>query len=473
MAELAVLGSPGQFKAKKKDPERMLADFNLYVKAIKNLMILTDNSNATDAKKKALMQSVGGQDIVWLFEYVGKVLDGDTYDAAITKIRAAITGQTNQAVMKYKLFTGMKQEDQSFASWWTAVKEQADKCDFQGYNHDKAARDAILFQTSNDKLRKRILAEDQELDAVVKLGMSYEQSAAKAKDMSGSKTEQRSEVCRIQQLQEQVARLQADFSKSGKKDKVNERTGKSCQTCPQGSRHEGKPCLGKKAKECYGCKEAGHFKGAPICKAKEGKKEKRKQKKVRQLKDVELSETNSDSSGSDSDAVLRVKESNMVAAAKEETSRKDVKVQVKIRPKLGGAQTAVNWLADSGVSRTLLAEADWNRIKQENPTARLKRNKVHFTPYGTNIKLPVKGRAKVVLTNVKGRTVTSMVYVVEEQTESLLGKKDGQALGIIQITPEGGEPGSKTTKDTEEVHRMTDVKKTTAPKNGIISGGQT
>ena len=37
----------------------------------------------------------------------------------------------------------------------------------------------------------------------------------------------------------------------------------------------------------------------------------------------------------------------MVAAAQEETSRKDVKVQVKIWPKLGGAQTAVNWLADS------------------------------------------------------------------------------------------------------------------------------
>ena len=96
----------------------------------------------------------------------------------------------------------------------------------------------------------------------------------------------RREVCRIQQLQDQVARLQADFSKSGKKDKVNERTGKSCQTCPQGSRHEGKPCLGKKAKECYGCKEAGHFKGAPICKAKERKKEKLKYKKVRQLKEL-------------------------------------------------------------------------------------------------------------------------------------------------------------------------------------------
>ena len=125
MAELAVLGSPGPFKARKKDPERMLADFNLYVKSIKNLLTLTDNTDATDAKKKALMQSVGGPDMIWLFDYVGKVEDGDTYTAAIAKVKTAITGQTNQAVMKYKLFTGMPQGEQAFASWWTNVKEQA------------------------------------------------------------------------------------------------------------------------------------------------------------------------------------------------------------------------------------------------------------------------------------------------------------------------------------------------------------
>ena len=194
---------------------------------------------ATDMAELAVLGSPG------LFEYVGKVLDGDTYEAAITKIRAAITGQTNQAVMKYKLFTGMKQEDQSFASWWTCVKEQADKCDFTGYNQEKAARDAILFQTSNDKLRKRILAEDPELDAVVKLGMSYEQSASKAKEMSGSKSEQRCEVSQIRQLQDQVARLQADVkgSKYSKGDKDSSRTGAKCQTCPQGSRHGLPSCL--------------------------------------------------------------------------------------------------------------------------------------------------------------------------------------------------------------------------------------
>ena len=39
MGELAVFSSPGPFKAKK-DPERMLADFNLYVKTMKHLLVI-------------------------------------------------------------------------------------------------------------------------------------------------------------------------------------------------------------------------------------------------------------------------------------------------------------------------------------------------------------------------------------------------------------------------------------------------
>ena len=163
----------------------------------------------------------------------------------------------------------------------------------------------------------------------------------------------------------------------------------------------------------------------------------------------------------------------MVGSAKEHRSHKEPKVEVKICPKLGDTNIALQWLADSWVRRTLLAETDWNRLKKKNPSTRLKSNNIKFTPYGTNVKLPVKGRAKVVFTNARGRKVTSMVYVVGEQTESLLGKKDGQSLGIIQITPRGGEPSTKTREDKEAVHRMTEVKKTTVPKNGIVSGGQT
>ena len=49
MAGLATLGSPGPFKARKKDSEKLSTDFNLYIKAINHLMTLTDNANVTDA----------------------------------------------------------------------------------------------------------------------------------------------------------------------------------------------------------------------------------------------------------------------------------------------------------------------------------------------------------------------------------------------------------------------------------------
>ena len=458
MAELAVLGSPGPFKAKKKDPEKMLTDFNLYVKAMKHLFVITDNNEATNAKKKSLMQSVGGPDMIWMFDYMGKVTDEDTYEAAIDKVRTSITGQTNQAVMMFKLFTRMGQGEQSFASWWSEVKEQADKCDFTGYSREKAARDAILYQTSNEKLRKRILAEDSNLETVIKLGLAYEQSASKASAMT---TGRETEVSRIRRLEGEVARLQSQSGKTKSALKETDTQSSKCQTCGPGSRpHPGKPCRGLEV-ECYACRKTGHFKGALVCKGKPAKKPgKGKVRKVES--ESELEETESESS--DTDGVGRVTE--RVAAAKEKPGEVEEMVQVAIRPRRGGKFEGVSWLPDSGVKRTLLAEEDWEKLKQQNSDTKLRKNNVVFSPYGTNLKLPVKGRVKVVLQNERGLQVRTIVYVVKGQTESLLGKRDGEALGIVRIDNKGARP-------QERLNHITQVKKELKVGAGVVSGGET
>ena len=156
--ELAAIVNPGVFRARKKDPERMLTDFNLYMKSFSDFLVVTDNADTTGAKKKSLLRAVGGVDMVFLFDHVGKVADDASYEDAINAIRTAITGQTNQAMIRYKLFTGMAQGEESFSCWWAKVKEQADKCSFDSYNVEAAARDAILFQTSDIRLRKKVLA---------------------------------------------------------------------------------------------------------------------------------------------------------------------------------------------------------------------------------------------------------------------------------------------------------------------------
>ena len=453
MAGLATLASPGPFKARKKDSEKLLTDFNLYIKAINHLMTLTDNANATDAKKKAMLQAIGGVDMIWLFEHHGKVVDTDTYAGAVAKIKTALEGQTNQASIRHTLFTKMPQGDKPFAMWWSEVKEQSEKCTFDGYDSKMACRDAIVYQTSSKKLRKRVLNEDLDLEATVKLGLMEEQSEMKAESMSRSKEEKDD---RIRRLEEEVARLQTKGSVGDKEGKK-----KGCQTCPRGDQHEGKLCAGRKAEECFSCGKAGHYKGAPICKG--GKPTKGK---VRYLEEEEEnSEEEETESEEDGEVLGRVRE-EMVEGVRKIKEGKEEMVKVQLRPKVEGEMVEIKWLADSGVKKTLLAEEDFRKVKEENKEVKLKTNKVIFRPYGTKRELPIMGRFKAVLQNEEGKKIKTMVYVVRGQNESLLGKKDGEMLGIIKIQKRGDPP-------SEDVRRLEIEKKRSKIKEGVVSGGQT
>ena len=57
--------------------------------------------------------------------------------------------------MWFKLLTEMQQEVESFMICWIEITELADKCDKTGFNSKKAMKDMILFQTPNNKVRKR------------------------------------------------------------------------------------------------------------------------------------------------------------------------------------------------------------------------------------------------------------------------------------------------------------------------------
>ena len=110
----------------------------------------------------------------------------------------------------YRLFRQLPQGEQSFNVWWKTVKEQSDKCTWTGYDGDQAAKDAIIFQTSNQKLRKKCLAEDLNFEETIKTGLALENSDKKADKMSegSSKSED------IRRLQEEVNRLKLGGGKS-------------------------------------------------------------------------------------------------------------------------------------------------------------------------------------------------------------------------------------------------------------------
>ena len=71
---------------------------------------------------------------------------------------------------------------------------------------------------------------------------------------------------------------------------------------------------------------------------------------------------------------------------------------------------------------------DWFKIAEE---CRMVKTKIKFGPWGTDQKLPVRGRAKVQLRAQAGATITTYIYINDDdRDDSLLGKSDAIRLGL-------------------------------------------
>jgi hypothetical protein len=443
MAESMALLKPAPLKVKKDgDPEHLLRKFNDYMKKFDLFLLTTEvggvhtAGHAAEAgggqckgcvKSKAMLQLVGGEEMMTLFEHTGMVEDGDSYTAAVDKIREGIKGQTNQASARFKLFQQMPQAGQPFARWYTRIKEQADRVDWTVYNAKTAARDAILFQTDDKKLMKKIMAEDITFDETVKAGLAYEQGARKVEEIRGKDDRKEVEkVARLDSLEEMVRSLKAEMGTDSN----------ACKMCTFVHR-EGQRCPAK-GKECLACGQTGHFVNSAVCKGKEKRVQKEKARAV-------LSETSDTDTGSESntESVGRVKEipdevEKVENVEKDNSETAEIKMTV-MDHKNPSKEVEIDFLVDSGVNKTLLSERDWKRVKPKinGKAATLKKSHTKFSAFGTKQKLPILGRTRCRLVARCGQEFTTIVYVVEGETQSLLGLRDSKALGILSIQPEG------------------------------------
>ena len=497
MATFEALLSPGLFRTKDKDPEQFLQDWDLYVKAMEHFLVATGKEDVTDRVKLSVLQSVGGPDVVDLVEVVGNVqqrdipailavapaqgvaavqgvagVPADDWETALRKIREGIIARTNQAMSRLKLYQEMHQGDQMFVLWSKEVIKQAKRVDWSGYGWEAAARDAILFQTVDGKLRQKILAQDMTLDQAIAWGKANEDSRKKADRVEKATGSKNGEMRR---LKEKLRRMETDDKKSsGNKS--------PCKTCTREHNPE-QTCWGLKA-TCYDCDKEGHFRGAEICKGKKekkkeykkeykpkdykGKSKKKDKKKKRHVKRLESSseeEESSDDETSTSGSASSINRVEMVGAARGSHGTEEAQVKVHIRPREGKHSQEVEWTADSGVGRSLISERDWEKVKETNAGIKLDRNDITFKPYSTDKKVPVKGKAKVVLRCEAGKKIKTTVYIVQGEKESLLGKKDAEALGIISLYPKGSQP--------ERVRKITPIKKEKPVTVGTISGNET
>ena len=95
--------------------------------------------------------------------------------------------------------------------------KQAKRCDWTGYSGKEAARDAIMYQTTDQKLRKSILAQNMSYQDSVGWGQSHEESNRKATLVEETTDRPEDEVRR---LEVQLGKLQAKHKSHNK-----------CQTC--------------------------------------------------------------------------------------------------------------------------------------------------------------------------------------------------------------------------------------------------
>ena len=70
MATLEAMLAPKAFKAKGKDPEELLIDFDLYIKTVNNYLLAVEKEQASDNVKLATLQALGGPYMVDLLEQV-------------------------------------------------------------------------------------------------------------------------------------------------------------------------------------------------------------------------------------------------------------------------------------------------------------------------------------------------------------------------------------------------------------------
>ena len=415
MAGVGFQFSPGAFRTKDADPEGTLEMFEKYCESMTRAFRLNRRTDPTtglrvefdDTDKKDIIQLEGGGDMQDLFKHVGKVLDADTYQQAIGKIIAALKKRGNRSAAVFKLFTRMNQGGRTFESWYKEVYEAAKRIDWTGYGAETATVDAIIMQTSSQKLQQKAIQEKPSYNEMVDLGISIEQAKKKAESMPDGEG---TEITRA--LAEEVRQLKQKLGKA-------ESSKDTCKSCMLLRCKRGDKCPAKD-KKCHRCEGTGHFTRSPLC----PKKKKGKGNSVNKVQEGE-EEIESDSS------VGRVL---MVGKVGGEDSR--------IRVKLGmtgpGSQeykVKFEPLTDTGVRRTIINKTDWKMISGE---CNLMPTKLKFRPYGTNKQLPIIGRAKIQLKAEAGAVIETFVYVNDDATESsLLGEKDAQRLGIVTICPEG------------------------------------
>ena len=244
-----------RFQSVDANPGATLQKFQDYIEQIELLFQLIFRSadgtsiNPSDKDKKNMLLFKGGKEMKNLFQHVGKILDTDTYKQTTDKIIRGLRNRTNKVVQRNMLFANYPQGSKSFEKWSQEISEAAQLIDYDNYNWQQAAVNAIILQTSNPKLGERALGENVSYDTLINLGVSKEQSVLGAQKLEKASGQGSSNQVKIE---EEVRKLRTENKKLRSKAKG------PCTRCGNPSGCTGKKCPAN-GQKCGKCHKMNHY----------------------------------------------------------------------------------------------------------------------------------------------------------------------------------------------------------------------
>ena len=110
-----------------------------------------------------------------LLMHFGKVLETDNYSQSIKKIKAGLISRANKVAERNTSFSNFPKGSKGFEKWSVEISNAAQLIDYNDYDWQQAAVNAIILQKTNAKLHKRALQEDISYDFLMTSDVAKEQ----------------------------------------------------------------------------------------------------------------------------------------------------------------------------------------------------------------------------------------------------------------------------------------------------------
>ena len=386
--------------------------------------LLAEATGVTDENQLLkLLMLWGGKDFRKFCHEAGVIATGDGADTlqnAVVKIRTKAGTHANLSMAMYNLLHH-EQGTKTVCQYAREISELADQCqlDTIRYTKDRAMRDALLFGTSDNKLRRDGLAQDLSYDQLLKNALSYEQSRQAASQITTTS------------VPEEVNKVHSKPGRySGRHTRPTDNTNSfphanKCPNCPKHYRpHPINKCPAQ-GKTCMACRGKDHFAGSRKCPATH-------------VKAVSLDDTEKDNDAPEYSFTYYIDIDTVKAI---DTSATDTLVTIQIN------QQPIQLYVDSQCKRTIIPSTMMHKT-----LGTLTHSNTKFKPYGTHTKLTTVGEFTATMVTKAGCSLDTTIYVVDGETPTvpLLGEIDAKALGILKINKEGHAQQEEVISDVKE-----------------------